>query len=176
MKFTRAVLYALCTTSAALAFSPSSNGIRGMRLMSMATESSVETDDVSIPYDAAARLAYDEWRAQFSKGDFDDERYEVFKVNYEAITVANVVAKKVAREEGSEAPALMKLNEYGDCTEEEYKAAMSPPTTTGDVLGKALEAAESQSEASNALKDAADALAEEEEVCGLAHCMDELDI
>lgn len=132
--------------------------------------------DVQVPYDAAARLAYDEWRAKYDKGDFDQSRYQVFKNNYEAITVANVVAKKKAREEDLEAPALMTLNEFGDCTEEEYKAAMggereeasssssSAPTTTGDVLGKAMDAAQSQSEASNALKDAADALAEDEEV------------
>lgn len=119
---------------------------------------------MKIQYDAAARLAYDDWREQFNKGDFDEVRYQVFKTNYEAITVANVVAKKAAREEGSEVPGLMKLNEYGDCTEEEYEAAMSRPMSTGDVLGKALDAAQSQSEASSALKDAADALAEEEEV------------
>lgn len=129
--------------------------------------------DLKIPYDAAARLAYDEWRAEFDRGDFSEERYQVFKANYEAITVANVVAKKKAREEGADVPTLMKLNEYGDYTEEEYMAAMSEEveeydedgaTTTGDVLNQALDAAQSQSEASQALKDAADALAEEEEV------------
>jgi len=135
--------------------------------------------DVSIPYDAAARLAYDEWRKQFGKGSFDPDRYEIFKANYEAITVANVSAKKDARDTGADAPpTLMTLNEYGDCTEEEYVAATSgggggaaeapsssPQTqSTGDVLGKALEAAQSQSEASSALEDAANALAEEEEV------------
>ena len=126
--------------------------------------------DLKIPYDAAARLAYDEWRNKYNKGSFDETRYQVFKSNYEAITVANVVAKKKAREEDGEAPALMTLNEFGDFTEEEYRAAMeggskaAQPTTTGDVLGKAVESAQSQSEASNALKDAADALAEDEEV------------
>jgi len=127
--------------------------------------------DIKVPYDAAARLAYDQWRQKYNKGDFDETRYQVFKSNYEAITVANVVAKKKAREEEAESPALMTLNEFGDWTEEEYKASMgdesttaATPTTTGDVLGKAMDAAQSQSEASNALKDAADALAEDEEV------------
>lgn len=137
--------------------------------LSMVQRSMVSDDiDISVPYDAAARLAYDEWRAKYDKGDFDEARYQVFKNNYEAITVANVVAKKKAREEDGEPPALMTLNEFGDCTEEEYRAAMegasTQPTTTGDVLGKAMESAQSQSEASSALKDAADALAEDEEV------------
>ena len=140
-------------------------------VLSMTGESGDE--DVRIPYDSAARLAYDEWRTEFGKGDFDTERYEVFKSNYEAITVANIAAKKKAREEGTEVPSLMKLNEYGDYTEEEYMAMASgdeeeeeeeAPSTTDNVLSQALDAAQSQSEASSALQDAADALAEEEEV------------
>lgn len=127
---------------------------------SMALEKEV---DVSIPYDAAARLAYDEWREQFNKGDFDAERFESFKSNYEAITVANIVAKKEARESGSEEPvALMTLNEYGDYTEEEYNQMNGG--STSNVLDQALEAAQSQSEASSALEEAANALAEEEKV------------
>eukprot|EP00527_Entomoneis_sp_CCMP2396_P007706 CAMPEP_0198142566 /NCGR_PEP_ID=MMETSP1443-20131203/5330_1 /TAXON_ID=186043 /ORGANISM="Entomoneis sp., Strain CCMP2396" /LENGTH=891 /DNA_ID=CAMNT_0043805611 /DNA_START=110 /DNA_END=2785 /DNA_ORIENTATION=+ len=164
MKFASSVLLLLGASHAALAFAPVHNKVRGVRnsnFMGMVSESSVT--DVKIPYDAAARLSYDEWRDQFEKGNFNEDRFGIFKSNYEAITIANVVAKKVAREEGSKLPALMKLNQYGDCTEEEYKAAMSVPTTTSDVLGKALDAAQSQSEASDALKDASDALAEEEE-------------
>lgn len=129
-----------------------------------------EKIDVSVPYDAAARLAYDEWRVQFDKGAFDQKRYEAFKANYEAIAVANVSAKKAARESGGE-PKLLSLNQYGDFTAAEYEAAQtsgkSPPSTTGDILGKAVEAAESQSAASTALGDAAAALAEEEEVSSL---------
>lgn len=122
--------------------------------------------DVSIPYDAAARLAYDEWRDQYNKGGFDAKRYEAFQANYNAITVANVSAKKKARETGEE-PRLMSMNEFGDCTAEEYKAAQSKsekPSSTGGVLDKAAAAVESQSAASTALGDAAAALAEEEEV------------
>ena len=124
----------------------------------------VENDvDISIPYDAAARLAYDEWRQQFDKGDFDEKRYVNFKANYEAIAVANVSAKKRARDSGSEDPVpLMTLNEFGDFTEAEYKQAMSGGTKS--VLETALESAKVQSEAGTALQDAADALAEEEEV------------
>ena len=126
--------------------------------------------DVSIPYDSAARLAYDQWRAQYNKGNFDASRYQNFKNNYEAITVANVVAKKRARDEGTVSISLMTLNEFGDLSEVEYKIATqassssSLPTSTGDVLSKALEAAELQVQASTALGEAADALAEEEQV------------
>lgn len=120
--------------------------------------------DVSIPYDAAARLAYDEWRTEYKKGDFDAKRYAAFQANYNAITVANVTAKKKARETGEE-PRLMSMNEYGDCTAEEYQAAQAKQQPEGSgVLDKAMEAVESQSAASTALGDAAAALAEEEEV------------
>lgn len=128
------------------------------------------SDDVSIPYDSAAMLAYDEWRAQYKKGDFDPVRYEAFKSNYETITVLNVKGKKEAREAGTEAPAPLTLNEYGDYTMAEYEAmAQAPPAPepeekSSGILGKAVDAAQQQSAASEALAQAADALSEEEEV------------
>jgi hypothetical protein len=136
--------------------------VRGVTSVDMTTES-----DVSIPYDSAARLSYDGWCSTYGK-TFDAARYAVFKDNYEAITIMNVSTKKAAREAGEETPSLLALNEYADCTAEEYEAAMNgedPPASTGDILGQVADAAESQSAASNALQDAADALAEEEEVC-----------
>ena len=178
MKFCSVYLVFLAFGPIANAFAPNGGPLRTTPVVAM---SMVQEDtDLSIPYDAAARLAYDQWRDQFGKGDFDPARYENFKANYEAIAVANVVAKKRARDAGSgEAVSLMTLNEFGDCTEEEYVAATSgggasqqQPTTTGDVLGKALEAAQSQSEASSALEDAANALAEEEEVRSLRFVTD----
>ena len=54
--------------------------------------------DLSIPYDAAARLAYDEWRVTHGREEFDDAEYQKFKVLYEEKTVADVVAKKKTRE------------------------------------------------------------------------------
>lgn len=130
--------------------------------------------DVSIPYDAAARLAYDQWREQFSKGDFDEERYQVFKTNYEVVTITNVKAKQKARVSGTVSVSLMSLNEFGDLTQEEYQrlqetppiaaTSAAPTATEASVLGKAVEAAELQTAASAALMEAADALAEEEEV------------
>jgi hypothetical protein len=44
------------------------------------------------------------------KGEFDDTRYQSFKTNYEAITVANVSANKVAREKGRGTPVVESLN------------------------------------------------------------------
>jgi hypothetical protein len=136
----------------------------------MASPATTESTDVSVPYDAAAELAYSEWIAQYDKS-YNAERYEVFKDNYKAITVMNVSAKKKARESGDDSPSLLTLNEFADCTAEEYEAAMngesggsSSEASTGDILGDAVAAAESQSAASSALQDAADALAEEEEV------------
>jgi hypothetical protein len=177
MKFCKSVVLALCVAPVAVAaFTPSHLLVQHHRPVSAVVPSSfssslrvvpmsmagnkVDSSDVSIPYDAAARLAYDEWREKFNKGKFDDKRYPIFKANYEAITVANVVSKAQARLDGEEAPSLLTLNEYGDFTEEEYRKAMEK----GDVLGTAMDAAQSQEEASSALKDAADALAEEEEV------------
>lgn len=72
------------------------------------------TSDLSIPYDAAARLAYDEWRAKFNKGAFDASKYETFKTNYEAVTVANVTEKKKAKDTGSTTAKSYALDEAGD--------------------------------------------------------------
>ena len=50
------------------------------------------------PYDATAHLAYDQWREEYGKGDYDEVGFADFKKKYETLTVANVVAKKVERE------------------------------------------------------------------------------
>lgn len=128
------------------------------------TTTDAGTADISIPYDAAAELAYDEWIVKYNK-PFDATRRDVFKANYKAIAVMNVSAKKVARDNGTPDSeiSLLALNEYADCTTEEYEAAMTS-TSTGDILGEAVAAVESQSAASDALREAADALAEEEQV------------
>jgi len=152
------------------AFVPASRGQSfspQLRLVEMMAADS----DVSIPYDAAARLAYDDWRHEFSKGSFDDKRYEQFKNNYEALTAANMAAKKRARDEGTGTVDLLTLNEFGDYSAEEYEAMQaggSDPSSSGTgIMGKAMEAVESQAEASNALGEAADALAEDEVVRAL---------
>lgn len=134
-----------------------------------------DPNDLSIPYDSAARLAYDDWCRVYNK-PFDAKRYETFKANYEAITIANVKAAKAARDAGStDSAKKLDLNEYADMTAEEYMAMQSggttrsvateeeeAPVSAGDVLGQAVEAAALQNDASAALAEAADALAEEE--------------
>lgn len=156
--------------------SPARSGVRSVAVdMATATDS-----DVSIPYDAAAELAYDGWIKKYDK-PYDAQRYQVFLSNYKAITVMNVSAKKKARDDpDSGTPSLLSLNEYADFTAEEYEAAMNgdskgaeddsssdaaeEPSTTGNILGDAVKAVESQASASSALQEAADALEEEEEV------------
>lgn len=175
MKVTKTALLLIGLPSTVVAFlhhQSTRNAPAGLGSVSLRmAEVDSATADLSIPYDAPARLAYDEWRQEFNKGPFDEKRFNNFKANYESIAVANVIAKKKARDEGREVGSLMTLNEYGDLTEEEYKNMKTSgnAVTTGDVLGKAMEAAQSQSEASAALEEAANALAEEEEVRSLSN-------
>lgn len=75
--------------------------------------SALTSSDVSIPYDAAARLAYDEWRAANDKGAFSEPKFEKFKAHYEVITSANMAAKKKARNEGTN-PQLQTLSVSAD--------------------------------------------------------------
>ena len=118
-----------------------------------------ETSDVSIVYDSAARVAYDDWRAKFSKGDFDENKFVTFRENYEVVTVANVVAKKIARESKSDAPAPIELGEDADFV------AVEVPDSTASILDAAMEGMAAQETAAAAISEAADALAEEEQVC-----------
>lgn len=162
---------------------PVRTGVRSFGV-EMAAETETSMADVSIPYDAPAELAYKGWLKKYEK-PYDADRYAVFLSNYKAITVMNVSAKKSARESPDDGkPSLLTLNEYADCTAEEYNAAMKggstdsessandsssddeeAPTTTGNILGDAVKAVESQSSASSALQEASDALEAEEEVC-----------
>ena len=148
-----------------------------------AAQATADDTDVSIPYDAAARLAYDAWCKKYNKTPNED-KFDTFKANYETITVANVVAAKEARDNGTDRAKDLELNEYGDMTEAEYMAMQSggsvaeeesAPTVAelkaqGEeeekkgALETVMEASAAQSEASSALSEAADALAEEEEV------------
>lgn len=56
-----------------------------------------EPIDVSIPYDAAARLAFDEYLQ--SKGiEFDEMLYSSFRPLYEDKAISDVIVKKIARD------------------------------------------------------------------------------
>ena len=154
---------------------PSRNGVPSF-VAEMAAETDVSTSsDVSIPYDAAAELAYSGWIKKYDR-PYDAVRYEVFLSNYKAIMVMNVSSKRKARENPDDGkPSLLSLNEYADFTAEEYAAAMngdsastddapSEQSNSGNILGDAVKAVESQASASSALQDAADALEAEEQV------------
>ena len=159
-------------------------GISSMVATPTTVQATADDTDVSIPYDAAARLAYDAWCEKYNKTPNED-KFDTFKANYETITVANVVAAKEARDNGTDRAKDLELNEYGDFTEAEYMAMQSggsveeeseaAPTVAelkaqGEeeekkgALETVMEASAAQSEASSALSEAADALAEEEEV------------
>ena len=137
------------------------------------TSSDVQVD-VSIPYDAAARLAYDEWRVTYKKGDFDATRYESFKNNYKVLTVANISASKKAKDAGEEAPEKMELNEFADMSFDEYNAMNlggeeesseeEEKSDSGSILETAMAGSAAQEAASSSLEEAAAALAEEEQV------------
>ena len=121
-------------------------------------EDSTPNSDVSIVYDSAARIAYDDWRAKFQKGDFDENKFVTFRENYETVAVANVVAKKVARESKSETTAPIELGEDADFVTVEL------PESTASILDTAMEGMAAQETAAAAISAAADALAEEEQV------------
>ena len=124
------------------------------------------SSDVSIDYDSAAKLAYDQWRAANGKGDFDQEKYDIFKANYEAITIANVKAAKKARDEGMSVDDIerLELNEYADMTAEDYMAMQGGGEQPVSALDAAMDALAAQDAASGAIVDAAAALADEEQV------------
>lgn len=55
--------------------------------------------DLSIPYDAAARLAYQKYLAANNKSEWgNEEEYEQFKQTYEEMSVAQVTYKKLQKE------------------------------------------------------------------------------
>lgn len=78
-----------------------------------ASSPAVSSSDVSIPYDAAARIAYDNWRATNNKGAFDEAKFQKFRTNYEAICSANMTAKKKARDTGT-SPEMKSLPASAD--------------------------------------------------------------
>lgn len=57
-----------------------------------------EKIDVSIPYDAAARLAYRELKGLDESSKYDENEFVKFKQVYEDTTIANVIVKKKERE------------------------------------------------------------------------------
>ena len=108
------------------------------------------------------RKAYDDWRVEFGKGEFDPARYENFKVNYAAIMDANAAAAAEASAKGESAPDPKKLNEYGDFSMEEYELmlssqgqANSPSTSNGKQQSGEVNGLENGSNIDNVIPDSA---------------------
>jgi hypothetical protein len=93
----------LLTALMAVVASPATGFMTSQPTFHRVASSQLQMVDVSIPYDSAARLAYDQWRAANGKGDFDASKFETFKSNYLAIESANAAAKKKARDSGKKA-------------------------------------------------------------------------
>eukprot|EP00980_Cylindrotheca_fusiformis_P000211 scaffold42_cov133-Cylindrotheca_fusiformis.AAC.8 len=80
----------------------------------------------TIPGDDAVLEAYDNWRIEYNKGDYRQDRFENFKVNYKTLMAANAASMRRARQKGTADPApIMSLNEYGDCSIAEYKSILN---------------------------------------------------
>lgn len=54
--------------------------------------------NVEIPYDAATRLAYDEWRREHNSAPYSEEGYSVFRKMYTAQAIADATTKKLTRD------------------------------------------------------------------------------
>lgn len=104
-----------------------------VRLMTAAsrTRLAMAKNDVSIPYDAAAKVAYKEWRAKFSKGGYDEARFQVFLPKYLEVTSANIAAIKKARDAGVEPGPLAELDATADGTNFVYETQDLDPPGTG---------------------------------------------
>lgn len=72
-----------------------------------------DDDDVSIPYDASVKIAYDEFRAANGKGAYNEAKFQKFKAAYLKVTSDNMKAKKVARDTGKD-PVLQSLPASAD--------------------------------------------------------------
>jgi len=125
MRFSIATL-ALLATPWAEAFTPTGLSIHRWPLtvsdtMTCPPRSSTSTSlyvsnvNVSVEFDAAAKLAYESWRKKYNKGPFDENKYRIFRTNYEATSVAHSTALKKARDSGSvDAVNAIELNESAD--------------------------------------------------------------
>lgn len=71
-------------------------------------------------------MVYNQWREQCDEGDFDEERYDVFKANYEALTIINVVAMRETKESG-EVCKMLDLNEFTDIVILEIETVTESP-------------------------------------------------
>jgi hypothetical protein len=87
--------------------------------------------DSATPNDQVIREEYSKWRQKYGKGEFDATRYENFKANFMAVTVRNNMERTRARQNGEAVPSPIALNEYGDCSADEYRNAMGQQQQQG---------------------------------------------
>lgn len=104
-----------------------------------------ELDPENIAREARVRSAYLEWCKEYGK-ESDESRFAVFSSNFLAM-------EQYAKESGKE----MNLNQYADCTEEEYAAATSQAIPAATVVEE--EAVDQEAAAAAAKKAEEDAAA-----------------
>jgi hypothetical protein len=82
--------------------SDESGAVAAAKVSSSSTQASVEKVDISIPYNAAAMLEY----TKLMGSKFDADTFKKFEAIYNEKVVAQVTAKKVARDSELEAARL----------------------------------------------------------------------
>jgi hypothetical protein len=107
-----AAVFVIGGAAFASAQSAGSGSGKSVSTKTAAAPEKVEKIDVSIPYDAAARLAYRELKGLSENAKYDESEFQKFKEAYEATTVANVIVKKMERDlRAAQAAAQEKSNE-----------------------------------------------------------------
>lgn len=131
LTFVAAAAAAALSTETSEAFTP--NLVSASQRSHSATSTSREPSSLvlnSTPFDSAApndqviQEEYSKWRQKYGKGEYDAVRYQNFKANFMAVTVRNNMERTRARQNGEPAPSPIALNEYGDCSADEYRMAM----------------------------------------------------
>lgn len=88
-------------------------------------EEGVEIENDDMAREARIRSAYMDWVKEYGK-ESDEARFKVFYDNF-------LTMEKFAEESGKE----MSLNQYADCTEAEYKAAVEADAKKAEASEKA---------------------------------------
>jgi len=105
---------------------------------------SASYSDDSIPDEASLRRAYDSWRDFYSNPTlsiarrvsphFDSVRFQHFKDNFVALKKANYKAWLKAKSNNQIPPPPLQLNEFGDCSAEEYQRFTTSGSTWNDNI------------------------------------------
>ena len=116
----RLVLAALAAQTATGFILPQRHFSGGLQLGAVLSSQTAARDlGVQIfDHDSTIRTAYDEWRGEFGKGAFDDERFEKFKQNFKTLTVANLEAINKAVEALSQVSHKLAEAMYAEAQQE----------------------------------------------------------